>query len=436
MFVTSLQLRHAMPPRRSARVAAVVERRSSALAPLPHALALYIFSLLPVDQRMRCAEVCRGWRTVLLDASLWLRLDLSPAGGVARCVVTEALLRAAAKRAAGRLQALDVSGCGRVTQGAIRASAAENAGALVELCMAEPMSGSEARPMSVKLQELEALLQAAPLLRMLEVDAFCESVEEARRLLRNEAPFFGPLRVRMLFVSGLADAAAVRVFADDALTHAWLTGLNVLHAPLNEQATLDAFVDLAVQRRLAYLLLNSCGLSPASAPALARLVGGAALSTLALAGEPARLLDAPAAVLLGNALRANTTLTFVSVKFVHLFNDGAAAAAVLGALTAHPSLQKLDLSCNFGIDGHTPAALAAAGAALGALVAANAPALRQLNLRGCRLTDAALGPLVDALPANTHLRVLDCSANTITETFKRDRLMPAVRANPWLEAIS
>jgi hypothetical protein len=109
----------------------VAERQSGALAPLPYALVLYIFSLLPVDQRLRCAEVCRGWRVVLSDASLWLRLDLSPAGGVARA--SEALLRAATKRAAGGLRALDAADCGHIPIGVVCAVAAEHAGALAEL---------------------------------------------------------------------------------------------------------------------------------------------------------------------------------------------------------------------------------------------------------------------------------------------------------------
>ncbi len=79
-----------MPPRRSARVAAVVERQSTALAPLPHALVLLIFSLLPVDQRLRCLEVCKGWYATLNERSLWTRLDMSATAGLARRT-TEAL---------------------------------------------------------------------------------------------------------------------------------------------------------------------------------------------------------------------------------------------------------------------------------------------------------------------------------------------------------
>jgi hypothetical protein len=143
-------------------------------------------------------------------------------------------------------------------------------------------------------------------------------------------------------------------------------------------------------------------------------------------------LDEPAALLLGNALRANTTLTSATFDFINLFHEPASAAALLGALTAHPSLQKLDLAFNFSINAYAPAALAAVGAALAALVAANAPALQHLDLQYCELRNAGLGAVVDALRHNTHLRVLDCSGNGVTEAFRRNRLWPAVRACPWL----
>jgi hypothetical protein len=48
-------------------VAAAVENATTALAPLPLPIMVYIFSLLPVGCRLRCAEVCRGWRSVLLE---------------------------------------------------------------------------------------------------------------------------------------------------------------------------------------------------------------------------------------------------------------------------------------------------------------------------------------------------------------------------------
>jgi hypothetical protein len=75
---------------------------------------------------------------------------------------------------------------------------------------------------------------------------------------------------------------------------------------------------------------------------------------------------------------------------------------------------------------------AGACAALAALVAADTPALH--TLRECRLGDAGLGPLVDALAHNTHLRVLQYGRNELSEAFMRDRLLPAVHAHPWLQA--
>jgi hypothetical protein len=102
-----------MPPRRSERVAAVVERATSALSPLPPALVQQIFLLLTVDERARCACVCRGWRAAVSERCLWTRLDVSRTSGVAAARVTDAFLRGAAAHAGGALEALDVSGQAR-----------------------------------------------------------------------------------------------------------------------------------------------------------------------------------------------------------------------------------------------------------------------------------------------------------------------------------
>jgi hypothetical protein len=96
----------AMQPRRSTHDAEAAECATSALSPLPLSVVLHIFSLLPVDARLRCLEVCRGWRAVFSERSLWTRLDLSTSCGVER--VPLGLLRAAAARAGGLLVALDV----------------------------------------------------------------------------------------------------------------------------------------------------------------------------------------------------------------------------------------------------------------------------------------------------------------------------------------
>ena len=73
-----------------------------------------------------------------------------------------------------------------------------------------------------------------------------------------------------------------------------------------------------------------------------------------------------------------------------------------------------------------------AGAALAALLCANAPALQHLNCSDCALTDVGLAPLFAALPHATHLRELNCSTNGVSASFARDVLLPAVRANSSL----
>jgi hypothetical protein len=52
-----------MPP----RGATAAPAGDDPFAALPHALALAIFSRLTVEQRLRCIEVCRGWRATLDD---------------------------------------------------------------------------------------------------------------------------------------------------------------------------------------------------------------------------------------------------------------------------------------------------------------------------------------------------------------------------------
>jgi hypothetical protein len=165
-----------------------------------------------------------------------------------------------------------------------------------------------------------------------------------------------------------------------------------------------------------------CNLGPASAPALARLLGGDALLTLEISEHNPRddiqMLDLPAAKLLTTALRSNSTLTCLSLKGVQLWqNHLAVAAELLNSLTAHKSLQKLDLSYNKNyINGsyQCEAGDFAAFAALGALVAANGP-LQELNMYVCRLGDVGLRQLVDALPRNTHLRSLNIGFSDVGE---------------------
>jgi hypothetical protein len=140
---------------------------------------------------------------------------------------------------------------------------------------------------------------------------------DARRMLRNEAPFQS-LRLRVLHVVFPADAdeASALTLAADLAAHASLQRVMLNRAPLHMPLALDAVVDAALARELKSLCFANSLLSPASAPALERLLGGATLTTLMISQEGQQLLDGPSAALLGAALHANSTLT--SLSFANL----------------------------------------------------------------------------------------------------------------------
>ncbi len=423
-----------MPPRRSARVADVVERQCTAFASLPHALVLFIFSLLPVDQRLRCLEVCKGWCATLNDRSLWTRLDLSATAGLARRA-TEALLRAAAARAGGQLQTLHLTDCVPITDEALLTVCRANADMLTELRMESCTNPYDGNPFA-RSGQVEAVLGAAPRLHLLAADVFCVSVAEAHRLLRNEG-VFAVLRVRKLYVNVDAEAG-VLTLASDLAAHTGLTDVHLYGAPLSTLAVLDAVVDAALSLRLPSLTLFCCEVTPASAPALARLLSGGTLIALYVINNTWQLLDQPAAALIADALRDNSTLTSLRLTNCRFWQDAAPATLVLDALKAHRSLRTLNLEGNVIQHGQAGDQQAPAlGAALGALVTANAPALQELGLASIAINEAAagllaLGLLLDALPLNTHLHTLKLHVIRCTNDFARDRLLPAVRANTSL----
>jgi hypothetical protein len=414
----------------SALSTAVAQPAPLTLAALPHALLLEVLSRLPADSRLRCAAVCRAWRAALNDRRLWLRLDLSPASGVARAAATEGLLRAAAARAAGQLETLDVSGCVALSRAALLEVVRANSASLRELHL---RGGCEKREFWLAAQ-VKALLRAAPHLRACNAAVGTGDLAVARAMMRAEPPFRALRLHRLCVFSRAGTEAAVLELAADLLHCVFLRELDFYSAALDGPAAFDALVDAALACGLHTLRLYGCYLSTASAPALARLLVGGALAELEIRGLGGdRLLDVPAAAVLGSALRACSTLTALTLRTVRLWRDFGAATTLLGALTGHASLQTLDLSHNQMKD--DAAVPAAASAALGALAGANAPALTELDVSWCYLGDAGLGPLLDALAHNTHLTKLDFSYNDLMDAFVCDALLPAVRANSSLRQL-
>ena len=218
-----------------------------------------------------------------------------------------------------------------------------------------------------------------------------------------------------------------------------LVQLTLQGLPLHTTTALDAVCAGALNSTQVALL--HCGLGPAAVPALVRLLRDGKLHDLHITGRLGEgevpLLDEAAGAQLAGAL-ATSPLERLSLRSLEFWLEKTAAVAVLHALAGHPTLQILNLDDNIPIT----AVLAGngedtveAGAALGALVAANAPSLSGLRFRYGMLGDAGLAPLIDALPHNTHLRELDCCGNSMTEEFARERFLPAVRANTSLRVL-
>ena len=130
----------------------------------------------------------RAWRALLTDTTIWERVDLS--SSAAR--FSEALLRAAVANAGGQLRALDTNEQPRGDDREVvfvkdplfrlvHEVVAANAGTLTELRLYTKEFWST--------QNERWLLEAAPVLQLLELSVVIIDHYVARGMLRNEPPF-------------------------------------------------------------------------------------------------------------------------------------------------------------------------------------------------------------------------------------------------------
>ena len=415
-----------MPSRDSANVVAAADeapRDALTVLPLalPHALATRIWGALPCDVRLRCREVCPAWRNALAEPRLWSKVGLTATSGVV-ARLTPALLRAAAARAGGQLERLSVT-YDRELQAALLAVV------LGSPCMRLLHIQRGADMFVILYEQLEILMRAASRQCVVEAD-ICAAVHVyPGPMLRNRPPF-QTLRLLSLKLFFHLPATHVLALAADLKAHPSLCELSLLDAPLDTFATLDAVVDAALTLRLNKLELVRCGISAASVVALPRLLQGAALRELVIWAQQTVIVrfDVPAATLLADALRSNRTLVSLDLLGIDLLRDTGAAELVFGALVGHASLACIKM-WGRAVGGPSVHPL------LAELVAANSPQLCELNISQNALGDAGLGPLMDALPRNTHLRELACRSNEMSAAFAHDRLIPALAANTSLQTL-
>ena len=251
---------------------------------LPDTVVRHILSYVPADARARAALVCRGWRVTVSDPRLWTVLDLSPTSGVT-CPVTDATLRGAAALARGGLTALCLDFHPALTDEARLEVVTANAGSLRELSL------SSWHGRAVEEAHVQELLGAAP--QLLSFKVVVEApVTLAARMLRNEAPF-GALQLSTLCVyddEGNANEAALLSFCSAVPAQAPLRVLRFDALPLRA-AVMNALSAAALAHKLLELYVIQCDLSPASVPALARLIRGGVLKTLVINNAFNPLLD-------------------------------------------------------------------------------------------------------------------------------------------------
>ena len=177
-----LSVRSALAPRADTASGAGGTRHGAlGFAHLPHAMALHIFSFVPADERARAALVCRAWRVTVADPRLWTVLDLNDvmySSGQWQ-PASDAKLRGAAALARGGLTVLRLDECNDLTDEARLEVVTANASSLRELSCDCVETISSAHVLE--------LARAAPRLVSFNTDVSQASVEEATRMLRNEA---------------------------------------------------------------------------------------------------------------------------------------------------------------------------------------------------------------------------------------------------------
>ena len=432
-------------------MAAASKLHTATLASLPLPVTQQILTLLPPDERGRAACVCRAWRDALAGPLLWTCLDFSEKtfyfyrahSGEFRRLNHDALLLGASARAHGQLCKLDVSSpLFEVAHDTLHTVVAANAGSLRELRVYRAFACAT-HDLHTGFVTLDSLVAAAPLLRVLHAEEVSSTYEEALILMRAEGRW-APVRMCSLKATSLTavglcaveDFISLAAALEDVALQPTLSTLAVNFADTARPEVMGALADAAISRRLFDLTFQCCT-APAPAP-LARLLRFGALRKLSFVAtlDDAPLFDTAGAALVGDALRATTVL--VSLRLEGLRHiDCAAAVELVRALVSHTSLSSLSVSFSDEEEHGVPCAeVAALCTELGALVAADAPALLKLDLRVASTFEGeGLAPIVDVLRHNRHLRELTMWNHRMSESFACGRLLPAVTANTGLQLL-
>ena len=384
-----------------------------------------------VASRSWPAQLSAGWQRLLKALSDALSDALVAGESVGVFSTNDVVMLAAAARADGGVEKVAVGDA--VSYAVVHSIAMTNPGLTL-------LYGNDLVP---NTSQCHRLLVAARQLHISAVDVRFGTVtwpgerntahpEEANvfansaMMLRGAAPY-DRVHLRSLLLHAPLDRPAA---SEEALTYfaesvaaypepgTLLLDLNLWFAKFGDHPrALLALADAALARGLRYLMLVGANLTATAVPALARLLGSMTLTHFRILNYEVGLFDdeQPAATqLLCDALRANSTLQWFELCACGLMRSPTAFASVLTALRGHPSIKRLSFSQNVLPDPLAPPPCI--GDALGALVAANAPALKHLDLFACYLGVGPFQPIADALHLNEYLEI-NALTNMLTLPF-------------------
>ena len=427
--------RVSMPPRRSARLVELANPHFQ--LPYPPNVVSLLFSLLPLDARLRASEVCRGWRFLLNDASFWTHVHMGAGCRVNPRFLSDsrlalALLRAACVRAKGSLLSVDLSGVSGFILGevpfALRWLDSATAGDKASL---RDLVAPLCYP-SLNLEQVTALCRTLPLCRV-RCTVSCSAVE-ALPLLRREPPF-ALLTSRELFVANDGGDQALLDMTSALSVHKGMAKLTIVHAPLATRAVVGALVDAAISVGIIDVSFHECGLSQTALPALTRLLQSHGFECLRVRNQNVALFEGPGLPAFCDALRNCKSLQTLELLEVNLWADTAVAPPIIAALEGLPALQDLTL---YGVFGNradvTPVMQRAAGECLARLIT-RCTSLHVLNLPGNGLGEAGMKPIFEALRGNAGLVELTIWSEHISANFAHNVVLPAVLGNTRLRKL-
>jgi len=416
----------------------------SPAAQLPAALPLIVLLCLPADARARASAVCRAWRDAVAQPAAWTEVDLTPEGGLT-CKSshnpTPFLEGLADRQLLGHLRVLRVTISLLTLEGVLRLVRDGRVACLRELYVAggrdwRVQHDDDSERFRKRDDLFHALLTEARGLTLLELDWLDLFGHTVTLLLVPR------LRVRAIsLLFRLRRLLASDDFSEQlAVALERLDGFEELSVDINEATRPDLFaclMTLVLSRRLKNLTINYLSLASTTVPQLARVVReSTSLRYLTVCGADDALFDADDAADFANALRANASLVNISFCNMRIWDTGNAAAgvALCAALVRHPTLTHLIFCEGHGSEGAS-IDLAVLDTSLAAILCANSPVLRAVQLRLTICDTPPLEPLLqtfEALAHNTHLTMLAALGLDWSTTFLYDTVLPAVRANTSL----